>query len=115
LHATVSLALPLPQAPLTYSVTLRSRVLVPPAHSAEQALQSSHSPSTQSSGQACVLQGNTSSTSVRFTSQDPPYLGGEMVRFRVVKPPPHSCVHSENAVQLEMPQSSGAWLGSGVG
>jgi hypothetical protein len=101
----------LPQSSLICTapvITIRSRVFTPPAQSAVHDPHSLHSPSMHPSGQTCVLHSITSSTSVAFTEHEPPYLAGVIVRWRIAKPPPHFCVHSENALQSETVQSSGS-------
>jgi hypothetical protein len=101
LHVIVSVVLPHFSPPSTK----RSRVLVPPAQSAVHSPHSSHSPSTHSAGQSSVLHSITSSTSVSFTAQEPPYFAGVIVRCRIIKPPPQGSVHFENAPHSETSQS----------
>ena len=105
LHAIVSVVLP--QSSSEPATTERSRVFVPPSQSAVHDPHSPHSPSKHVSLQSCKLHSYTSSTSVSFTAQVPPFVAGVMVRFRTIKPPPHCCVHSENALQSETSQSCG--------
>jgi hypothetical protein len=116
LHAMVSVVLPQSSPPCSaFCTTKRSRVFEPPAHSAVHSPHSDHSPNTHPCGHACVLHSTTSSTSVSFTAHVPPFFAGVMVRLRTVKPPPHCCEHSENALQLDTSQSFGALVGAAVG
>jgi hypothetical protein len=106
LHVIVSVVLP--QSFSEPEKIIRSRVFVPPAQSAVHSPHSCHSLAMQLGGQSCVLHSNTSSTSVSFTAQEPPYFAGVIVRCRTIVPPPQGCVHSETAPHTEISQSSGA-------
>jgi len=85
--------------------------------------QSVQSPSTQSTGQGCVLHassfvytfGSARSMLAPPSEQLPPYSAGVMVRVRVDVPPPHGSLQAPASLQSEITQSTGSCVGLGVG
>merc|ERR550514_881414 len=84
----------------------RVRVWVPQPQDLEQACQSFHWPTTQSMGQAWVLQRSSSSSSPGQAT--PPWAAATLTeRVRILVPPLHDLVQSDQASQLVTTQSTG--------
>jgi len=106
LHASVSFLVPVQGFPLCLSGLSTSRVLdqVPPPQVAEQLAQSPQWPSLQSEGHSSVLQAFCSSPAP--VQGDPPLAAcARTSRLRLVMPPPHVCVQTDQASHLPQRQS----------